>query len=44
MWNVIQVYLFSCKVSKDGYVDYQIRIVSQENLKSEPFNAIVEWT
>lgn len=30
------VCFFSCEVSKDGSVDYQI--------KSEPFEAVVEWT
>lgn len=38
------VYLFTCEVSKDGYVDYQRKVVLQESLKSEPFDAIVEWT
>lgn len=40
----INVYLFSCEVSKDGSVDYQIKDVLWESFKNEPFDAVVEWT
>lgn len=37
------VYLFSCEFSKDGHVDYRIKVILWENLKSEPLNAVVNF-
>lgn len=36
--------LLSREFSKDGYIGHQLKVVLQENLKREPFDAVVEWT
>lgn len=36
--------LLSREFSKDGYIGHQLKVVLQENLKRELFDAVVEWT